>query len=173
MPATYKLIEAKSVGAGGASSITFASIPQIYTDLMLQISARSTRPGTYEGGLGVAINGNSSSGYSYYMLEAQGTSVVGSNTPYEIDWASRIPASQTTSSVFSNTEIYIVNYTLANQKNYIAEGVGENLSNTASLTLNGIKQTTTSAITSIVLREESGNVFTQYTTATLYGIKNA
>ena len=40
--ATYTLISSVTVGAGGASSIDFTSIPSTYTDLLVKISARST-----------------------------------------------------------------------------------------------------------------------------------
>ena len=49
MANTFELIASSTVGAGGASSIDFTSIPATFTDLVVKLSGRST----YSGG-GVA-----------------------------------------------------------------------------------------------------------------------
>ena len=57
---TYVLLSSVTVGAGGASSINFTSIPATYTDLVLKISARTNSTGagsTYK----ISLNGSSSS----------------------------------------------------------------------------------------------------------------
>ena len=42
MPANYVLLEKITVGAAGASSVTFSGIPQTgYTDLVVKASART------------------------------------------------------------------------------------------------------------------------------------
>jgi hypothetical protein len=47
MPANYVLLETAVVGAAGATSVTFNSIPQTgYTDLVIKYSLRTNR-GTY------------------------------------------------------------------------------------------------------------------------------
>jgi len=49
MPLTYQKIATVTVGAGGASNITFSSIPQTYTDIKVVVSARTDRSGfTYD-----------------------------------------------------------------------------------------------------------------------------
>jgi hypothetical protein len=45
MATTYKLISSVTVGSGGATTMTFSSIPQTYTDLLLKISSRNTTGG--------------------------------------------------------------------------------------------------------------------------------
>ena len=62
MPNTFTLIASSTVGAGGASSIDFTSIPSTYTDLCLKVSARSTATDTNVN-MYVKFNG-STSGYS-------------------------------------------------------------------------------------------------------------
>ena len=42
MPTTFTKIASVSVGAGGASSIDFTSIPSTYTDLVVKVSYRTT-----------------------------------------------------------------------------------------------------------------------------------
>ena len=58
---TYTLISTVTVGAGGAASIDFNSIPGTYTDLLLVVSVRSTRPAATNDGLFMSINGSGSS----------------------------------------------------------------------------------------------------------------
>jgi len=163
-------IQTVTVGSGGTTSIEFNPIPQTYTDLLLRLSVRSTRSGTYEGGIGIGINGNRTTGYSWRTIEVQGTSVTSNNTSYEPDWTSRIPASQTTSGIFSNVDVYIPNYTSSNSKAYFSDGIGERNSATASLTLLTGLQTSTSPITSLSIHDQSNTLLTQFSTATLYGI---
>ena len=47
MANTYELISSVTVGAGGTTSVSFASIPQTYTDLKLVGSARGSRASQY------------------------------------------------------------------------------------------------------------------------------
>ncbi|CAB4173630.1 hypothetical protein UFOVP973_1, partial [uncultured Caudovirales phage] len=60
MANTYVLLNSNTVGVGGTASVTFSSIPQTYTDLMVRISARSTLSGAK---VIVQINGVTSSSY--------------------------------------------------------------------------------------------------------------
>lgn len=159
-----------TVGAGGQAAIQFNNIPQTYTDLIVKLSVRTNRSGTYEGGIGIGINSNESTGYTWKTIEAQGTSVTSNNTSYEPDWVSRVPASQTTSSIFSNIDIYIPNYTSSTAKSYLSDGVGENNSTTGSLTLLTGLQSSTSAITSLRIADKANGLIVQHSTATLYGV---
>ena len=45
MANTFQLISSTTVGAGGASSIDFTSIPSTYTDLVIKWSGRLTSTG--------------------------------------------------------------------------------------------------------------------------------
>ena len=57
MPSNYVLLEKVTVGAAGAASVTFTSIPQTgYTDLVVKMSARSTSGADWNS---VSFNGSS------------------------------------------------------------------------------------------------------------------
>ena len=44
MANTMKALQTVTVGAGGAATVTFSSIPQTYTDLILVVSKYSLNP---------------------------------------------------------------------------------------------------------------------------------
>jgi len=54
MATTYTLISSVTVGSGGAATMTFSSIPQTYTDLLVRVSARNTS--TSGSGLNMRFN---------------------------------------------------------------------------------------------------------------------
>jgi hypothetical protein len=170
MATTYEAIATVTVGSGGAANIEFTSIPGTYTDLVIKLSARNDRADTQDHTL-ISFNGSTAS-ITNRQLYAFGTTV-GSITsvPRSIGVSN---SANGTSNTFSNTEIYIPNYTSANNKSYSADTVSENNSSgdnglwfTAGLWSN------TAAITSIALTNNIATEYVQYSTATLYGIKNS
>jgi hypothetical protein len=175
MPVTYKPIATVTVGAGGAASIDFTSIPGTYTDLLVLISARSTRSTDYRDELFIRFNSDSGNNYSVRSLNG-GNGAAGSSSAGSTNYLKRgtIPAATATASTFSNNIIYIPNYASSNQKSMSTEEITENNS-TGSYYIDfraGL-WTGTSAITSISFTVEVGPNFAQYSTATLYGIKNS
>jgi hypothetical protein len=168
--ATFIKIASATVGAGGASNIVFSSIPSTYTDLCLKLSVRSNRSAS-EDGLGIALN-SASSGYTYRILSGNGSNASSVNTAYEQIWATRVQGNTTTSSTFTSSEFYFPNYTGSNAKSYSGDGVTENNATEAFATLSAVLQSSTSAISSLLIQAINGTLM-QYSTATLYGIKNS
>jgi len=169
MPSTYKLISSVAVGSGGAATITFNSIPQTYTDLVIKISAKSDRAG-YEGvGMLFSFNGSTST-FSSIVLYGTGAST-GSFTSARYSGDANGPAA--TANTFASTDLYIPNYTNSNNKNYSSDSVTENNASSAYAYLVAGLWSTTSAITSITLTPDGSSNFVQYSNAYLYGISNA
>ena len=108
---TFTLIASSTVGAGGASSIDFTSIPSTYTDLVLKVSVRNS----YSGG-GAANNllrfNGSSSGYSDRYITGNGAaaSSAGNTGGTTYIYIGAIENNSWTSNTFGNLEIYIPNY---------------------------------------------------------------
>jgi len=177
MANTYQLIEAKTLTAT-AASVTFTAIPQTYTDLLLKVSARDDRAGqpNTDLSLRVGYNGTINTGSIYSAIQLYGSgSTAGSQssaTTYLYLGMSNGPTS--TASTFGNTEIYIPNYTSANNKSVSTDGVSENNAATAYAVLNAGLISTSNPITDIQISAVygSGN-FEQYSTFYLYGIKNS
>jgi len=74
--------------------------------------------------------------------------------------------------VFSNGSLYIPNYTSSNYKSASSDDVTENNATTAFQYLEAWLWSNTAAITSLTLQPNLGS-FPQYSSASLYGIKNS
>lgn len=168
MANTYELIASVTVGAGGASTIDFTSIPGTYADLILKCSARNTSGGV--NGVYITLNSSTSS-FSDKYLEGNGSSVGSGSIVRYIGTES---ASTQTANTFSNMEVYLPNYAGSNNKSFSADAVDENNATTAYATFNAGLWSNSAAITSISLAISPGvQNFAQYSTAYLYGVKNA
>lgn len=171
---THTLLERITVGAAGATSVTFSSIPQTgYTDLRILISGRSAQTGTAQDYGSLQFNG-STSGYSNRELIGTGSAASSANTSSQnqlyFTWV--YPAASATASTFCNMDIYIPNYSGNTYKSVSIDGVPEN--NTTLIqytTLSAGLWANTAAITSIkLLMSNLSQNFTQYSTFSLYGI---
>jgi hypothetical protein len=174
---TMTLISTVTVGAGGASSISFSSIPSTYTDLLLVRSMRTDSTAGPAASANITFN-SSSTGYSERILynNTSGGGAASSRSGSYFDWAGLTNASGTgsTANTFSNASLYIPNYASSNQKSVFAESMQEANETLGSYWNHYIVAglwNGTSAITSIQLTSSAGN-FMQYSTASLYGIKS-
>ena len=170
MPNTFTLIASSTVGAGGASSIDFTSIPSTYTDLVVKMSVRNASLNVTGGGqvFYVRFNSNTSS-YSGTYLFGQG-----SGTPTSAsDFYVLGDPSDATASTFGSADVYIPNYAGSTNKSYSADSVSENNATRADAILTAALWSNTAAITSINITPAVGGSLAQYSTAYLYGVKNA
>lgn len=161
MPNTYTLIASSTVGSGGATSIDFTSIPNTYTDLLISCSLRNsgTNSDCY-----LTVNG---SGGNDVWLFGYGNGY-GSTTGGRIYIESCI--SSQTANAFSNSQLYIPNYTVSANKSISTDTVTENNAVSNMLTLIGAgRWANTATVSSLSLVVLAGS-FVQYSTAYLYGI---
>lgn len=171
MATTYTLISSVNL-SGGASSITFSSIPNTYTDLVLKLSGRTDRV-AINCNCFLTFNGSSAAAYGDRDLTGSGSAASSSNDVSATSaFIGGLPGSSATASTFGNLEIYIPNYAGSTNKPYGDAAVAENNATAAQMSLIAGLWTNTSAITSITLTA-SGFNFIQNTNAYLYGIKNS
>jgi hypothetical protein len=170
MANTFELIASSTVGSGGAASIDFTSIPSTFTDLCVKLSGRSTATPANPWTSVYSYFNNDTTGGNYTGRAVYGTgSAAGSEANGVVLFASNGTA---TASTFANSELYIPNYTSSNAKSASADN-GTESNATASLAyLGALLWSGTAAINRITLTPTSGN-FAQYSTAYLYGVKNA
>ena len=168
MPSTYTPIATQTLGSA-AASVTFNSISGAYTDLIIVSNLAVATAGT---SLNIRFNGDSGNNYSYTNLYGDGSaaaSVRGTNaTKGYVAWY-----------VSPNTSIEMVAITqVMNYSNSTTNKTTLSRSNRASANnFPGAEAVVslwrnTSAITSIVIAADSGNISTG-STFTLYGVKSA
>lgn len=172
--ATFIKIASYEVGAGGQANIDFTAIPSTYTDLVIKLCARSDKAASTWTNTYISYNGNTS---SFSSRELYGTgSAAGSgqstSSPGGGQGAGYIDAVSATGSTFGSVDIYIPNYAGSNYKSLSSDFAVENNNTTALVGAIAGLWSNTAAINRITLTPDGGN-FVQYSTATLYGIKNS
>ena len=170
MATTFTKIASVSVGSGGAASIDFTSIPSTYTDLCVKLSTRLNGSAST---VRTSFNG-SGSGYSELMLYTNA-----STGPYGaarsgtyVEWMYS-DGTLNTANTFNSADVYIPNYAGSNNKSFSIDNANETNGTADQLiNINAAIWANSAAITSITFTTGSTS-FVQYSTATLYGIKNS
>ena len=152
-----------------ASSVTFSSIPQGYTDLKIVGSTRDDRSAFSNSPVVMThINGSSVTGASVKNLGGNGSSAFSES--YSQLWAGQSSRTANTANTFSNWECYIPNYTSSNAKSFSSDAVTENNATEAGQSLAASLWTGTAAISSLTLTPSYATTFLTGSTFTLYGI---
>ena len=169
MANTYVLIQSINVTTAQAN-LDFTSIPQTYTDLILKVSAIGTGTGNQDYYL--QFNG-ATTNMSYIPIRGDGNAASLTSSQYGSGTAFGSMVYLGTSTTLPSLDIiYIPNYTSANYKIFWTETGAERNGTEAYFLAAGMMWSDTAAINSIKFSLSSGN-FAQYTTASLYGIKNS
>jgi hypothetical protein len=163
MPANYVLLEKITVGAAGASSVTFSNIPQTgYTDLLLKASVRFTGGTDWFYG---SFNG-SSDNFTARYVQGNGATAFSSTLTTHFGLGAKNSYNANT---FSSTQIYIPNYRSSNNKSISTETVQENNVTNVATHFHAQLWSNSAAITSITLAP-SGDSFDANSTFYLYGV---
>jgi len=170
MANTYELISSVSVGILGQTSIAFTSIPSTYTDLSLSFSLRGSQIGGGRDQLNIALNGSSSNFSGTAVYGEDGGTGSGAYTTRIAYFC----GDGNTANTFGSGNLYIPNYAGSGYKSISTNSVTENNSSaTYDLWMYSTLWSNTAAITSITLTPNNGPNFMQYSSAYLYGVKNA
>jgi hypothetical protein len=168
MPKTYEPISTQTLGSDTAT-VTFSSIPQTYTDLVVISNSRSTRASNSGDNLFLRFNSDSGTNYSATTLEGNGSIAESTRFSPLSALLARIPATTATAGVFSPTIMHIMNYTNVTtfkttllKFQSVSESVGLNV---------GLWRNT-AAITTVAFSANNGNLVSG-SSFTLYGVKSA
>jgi hypothetical protein len=168
MAYTYTLIEAKTL-ATTTASVTFSSVPQTYTDLILQVSARSSETDNASS-LRVTFNGSTAS-ITVLELRAIGTAVASYSISYA--QAGYVAGGQSAANTFGSASIYVPNYTGNKNKSNAGDIVqASNTSGENYIVSDARRWGVTDAITSVTVAPGLGS-WLQYSNFYLYGISNS
>lgn len=155
-----------TVGAGGAATIDFTSIPGNYTDLVLLLSARTTATRAGSGTAAtIKLNGVATN-QTRRMLYADGATPASFN---DTQLAVYVDPSDATANTFGSATIWLPNYAGSGVKSVQIDATNENNTTTADSEILAGLWNSTAAINQITLTPFAGN-FAQYSTATLYGV---
>ena len=168
MANTFELIASSTVGILGAATIDFTSIPGTYTDLVLKISSRCNVVGTSQTQK-ISFNGLTTNLSDRYLFGNGSSAASGTDTFIQLNDSN---GTTSTANTFTSNEVYIPNYSSSNNKSVSVDGVMENNATAGYQMLTAGLWSASAAITSITISLSSGS-FVQYSTAYLYGVKNA
>ena len=160
MTPTYEPIETFTASGVSTSTITFSSIPQTYTDLVLVVNGQTSA----NVDIFVRFNSDTASNYSYTTLRGLGTSAssVRNSNATSLGILSGDP-----SAGFSTYITNIFNYT--NATTYKTTVTRTNTGDRTGAIV-GLWRATPAAVTTVQVRIDSG-YFIAGSTFTLYGIK--
>lgn len=163
-PGATFLIDSVTVGAGGASSVSFSSIPSTYQHLQIRMFAKYS--GTVGGGY-VNFNSDSSSGnYSYHAFGADGSTVstaTGANANRGL-YTSVAGTSATQANVMI---MDILDYADTNKYKTLRTLYGWDGNGSGYAEFGSSNWRSTTAVSGITLTPN--NTFAQYTKISLYG----
>ncbi len=166
-----------TVGAGGIAEIEFTSIPSTYTDLLVKFSLRNDYAGASAWWFGTLTFNGTSSTTNWSRRALVGTGSAAGSENYTNSEGIFANASSTTSNTFGNGEIYIPNYASSNNKSVSIDSVTENNATSALSIMTALLWSNTAAITSLKLTASLNGAtqtkWTQYSTASLYGISKS
>jgi hypothetical protein len=165
MASTLVALQTVTVGAGGAATVSFTSIPQTYTDLVIKVSARTTTGGVDAGT------------YLYFNGTVVGTArkLGGTGSVAFSDTGANIidQGNGATTNTYGNFEVYVPNYTGYGLKSVSVDGVTETNATTVYMNMLALISTNITAglipVSTLGFTPIAGT-FMQYSTFTLYGV---
>lgn len=163
LPTAYESIATTTVGSGGSSTITFSSIPSIFTHLQV----RALYNFGAAANLRMQLNG-ATNNTNFHYLTGDGSSASAGR-----DSAGNIVSLQygSSASYFYVQIMDILDYTSTNKYKVGRHLGGVDYNGSGGVYLGSSLYSTTSAISSISITSNNGQNFLQYSSFALYGIK--
>jgi hypothetical protein len=167
---SYESIATSTVGAGGATDVTFLSIPSTFKHLQIRGIMRNTASNDYT--LRAQFNSDTSANYARHTLKGNGTaaSALGEANQSYMTLDEMSPLSSNTANTFGAIVWDVLDYADTNKfktsrilGGFDANGVGRILFDSALWR-------STSAVTSVKIYMAADNL-AQYSSFALYGIK--
>jgi len=170
----FESIATETVGAGGAASVTFSSIPSTYTHLQIRCIARADRAGNTFEGVALRFNSDTASNYSAHNISGDGSSATAEGAASASNMnAVLISAATAGASTFGAGVIDILDYANTNKYKTIRTLGGMDNNGSGIVRFSSGSWRNTNAVTSITLVATNASNFVQYSHFALYGIKSA
>jgi hypothetical protein len=168
----YESIATVTVGSGGASTVTFSSIPSTYTHLQVRYLTRTNR-GDVQDLIRFRFNSDSGTNYAYHWLRGDGsTADAGNGTSTASPWTAIVAGDNAGANQFGAGVSDILDY--ANTNKYkttrTLSGIDTNSADGRIMFFSNLWMNT-AAINSIEIAPNFGSSINQYSSFALYGIK--
>lgn len=174
MANTYVLINKVSINTP-TTTVTFSSIPNTYTDLLIFCSLRMNMVGTNAGSASLRFNNDSGANYTHTRLRGDGTTVdVGNSTSTnQIIVFNNCCSNGNEAGTFSSSTIYLPGYADSNPKLSGEFHASENSNINAYMNYQAGRWTGGSGAAISQISIIGADNFSQYSSFSLYGIKNS
>ena len=165
---SFESIATSIIGAGGASSVTFSSIPSTYSHLQIRFMATAASTAT---GVLLQINSDTGTNYARHSLYGNGssaaaTAATSTSSPYIQSYGADTTTTNPTVAV-----VDILDYANTNKYKTIRVLTGTDKNGSGAIEFNSMLWLNTNAITNLAVYGTSN--FAQYSHFALYGIKAA
>jgi hypothetical protein len=170
---SYESISTVTVGVGGATDVTFSSIPATYKHLQIRAIARGT-DASKDINIYFQLNGDTATNYSSHGLYGTGATVASyGNTSDANPAAFRVSSANSASGTFGTGVMDVIDYAATNKFKTIQSLTGHDENGSGGfIFLFSANWRSTSAVTSIKLYGLGSNL-AQYSSFALYGIRGA
>lgn len=169
---SYESISTVTVGSGGSASVTLSSIPATYTHLQIRGLFRSSYSPSNTS-MRLTFNSDTASNYDAHDLNGTGSSVsAGAETSNPYIVFGRAAYNGLTAGIFTSFVIDILDYANTNKYKTTRTLNGYDANGEGQVSLRSGLWRSTSAITSINLFSNVGDVM-QYSQFALYGVRGA
>lgn len=170
----YDSIATTTVGAGGAASITFSSIPSTYTHLQIRGIGKWDTTANDISSIQWQLNGDTGSNYAYHYVRGSGsaTSATGVASQTNAISSSSMPTNNSSyANMFGAVVFDLLDYTNTSKYKTIRtlSGVDTNGGTYGYINFSSGLWMNTSAVTSITVKLDGS--MAQYSQFALYGVK--
>lgn len=171
MPSTYTPIATTTLNSS-QSTVSFNSISNAHTDLVLSIQAR-TDYNSFNDDISIYLNNDQTALYSSTRLLASGNSAISDRQTGQNSWFNILSLSSASSIIYPVVRLQIFNYSNTTTfKTALWEGTNFITSNEYVVNTSGLYRST-NAISQITIKPRFGSNLTSGSTFSLYGIKAA
>lgn len=170
----YESIATVTIGSGGATTITFSSIPSTYKHLQIRAIGRFDNAANINRSGSIRFNGDTGSNYYTHILAGDGTSVYADASANTFMFPYSMPDDSTTANVFGVAIFDILDYANTSKNTTVRSLSGTDTNSSVGIVrLNSGLWNNTAAVNSISFSSNNFTIgYKQYSHFALYGIKD-
>lgn len=170
----FESIATVTVGAGGAATITFASIPSTYQHLQLRGTFRASVSNSDDLNVVAAINNDTThTNYRIHVLDGDGATATAGTAQLTGFYASvgLAPGNTSTASTFGAGIADFLDYANTNKNTTVRTLTGDDKNGSGFMRLASTLWMNTAAVDRLDITLRNGNNFVENSRIALYGIK--